>query len=84
MRKGSRTCCEHRKHAKCLSVMFREDAGTVPQTMKADMLRHWLCDASGASQPAGIVKELGRNSSAHFVRFTRFGDVSFVVSITEQ
>ena len=43
--------------------------------MKADVLRHWLCDASGASQPAGIVKAIGRNSSARVVRFIRFGAV---------
>ena len=49
--------------------------------MKADVLRHRLCDASGASQPAGIVNALGRNSSAHVVRFIRFGVASFVVCV---
>ena len=51
--------------------------------MNADMLRIWLCDASGASQPADIVKELGLNSFALVVRFMRFGAVC-VVSIMEQ
>ena len=49
--------------------------------MKLAVLRHLRCDASGASQPAGIVKALGRNSSAHVVRFIRFGVASFVVCV---
>ena len=51
--------------------------------MNADIMRNWLCDASGASQPADIVKELRLNSFALVVRFMRFGAFC-VVSIIEQ
>ena len=49
--------------------------------MKQNLLRRLRCDASGASQPARIVKELGRNSSAPVVRFIGFGVVSFVACV---